>query len=66
MAPSLSYIHTPERQRIKKLNKLVGRGVRRHRRVRKERLLAEAIERTYITLAAPVWALSLPRTPPSK
>ncbi|RLN90927.1 hypothetical protein BBJ28_00008727 [Nothophytophthora sp. Chile5] len=43
-----------ERRRLKKkLNKLVGRSVRRRRWVRKEKLLAEAVERANIALAAP-------------
>lgn len=43
-----------ERRRIKKkLNRLVGRSVRRRRWVRKEKLLAEAIKRANIALAAP-------------
>ncbi|KAL8009576.1 putative P-type ATPase, HAD superfamily, P-type ATPase, transmembrane domain superfamily [Plasmopara halstedii] len=42
-----------ERRRIKKkLNRLVGRSVRRRRWVRKEKLLAEAIDRANIALAA--------------
>ncbi|KAF1781160.1 P-type ATPase, N-terminal [Phytophthora cactorum] len=53
-----------ERRRIKKkLNRLVGRSVRRRRWVRKEKLLAEAIERANIALAAPDPESSLPRTP---
>ncbi|KUF82695.1 phospholipid-transporting ATPase [Phytophthora nicotianae] len=55
-----------ERRRIKKkLNRLVGRSVRRRRWVRKEKLLAEAIERANIALAAPDPEFSLPRTPPN-
>ncbi|KAF1788353.1 P-type ATPase, N-terminal [Phytophthora cactorum] len=55
-----------ERRRIKKkLNRLVGRSVRRRRWVRKEKLLAEAIERANIALAAPDPESSLPRTPPT-
>ncbi|RLN53468.1 hypothetical protein BBJ29_005045 [Phytophthora kernoviae] len=44
-----------ERRRLKKkFNKLVGRSVRRRRWVRKEKLLAEAIERANIALAGPM------------